>query len=230
LGRKTPPSSTTVRRRRRYDATSRQARALRTHTAIVDAAERLFVRDGFQTTTISAVAAEAGVSQETVFKKFGGKAGLVRAIRERGLAGDGPVHAERRSNALQREQRDPRRIIEGWGQLTMEVAPKVMPILQLVAAGAMTDAEMAALRQELDEARLERMRRNARKLAQGSHLRKGMGRSEAADVLWACSSPELYGLLVDRRGWPLARYARFIVNVMVAGLLPSQSGRRPPGR
>ena len=121
-----------------------------------------------------AVAAEAGVSQETIYKTFGSKTGLVRAIRERGLAGEGPVHAERRSNALQKEERDPRRVIEGWGQLTTEVAPKVMPILLLVAAGATTDAEMARLRQELDLARLTRMRRNARRLARAGHLRAGM--------------------------------------------------------
>jgi len=44
--------------------------------------------------------------------------------------------------------------------------------------------------------------------------------SQAADLLWACSSPELYDLLVHRRGWALTRYARFIVDVMIAGLLP----------
>ena len=210
----------TPRRPRQYDATSRRARALRTQGAILDAAQRLFVRDGFQATTIPAVAAAAGVSQETIYKTFGGKAGLVRAIRERGLAGDGPAHAERRSNTLQREERDPRRIIEGWGRLTLEVAPKVMPILQLVAAGAATDAEMARLRQELDQARLTRMRRNASALGRAGHLRTGMRPGEAADILWACSSPELHDLLVGRRGWSLARYARFIVNVMIAGLLP----------
>ena len=215
-----PPKPAAVKRRRRYDATSRRARALHKQRAIVDAAERLFLRDGFQATTIPAVAAEAGVSQETIYKTFGSKTGLVRAIRERGLAGEGPVHAERRSNALQKEERDPRRVIEGWGQLTTEVAPKVMPILLLVAAGATTDAEMARLRQELDLARLTRMRRNARTLARAGHLRAGMRPSQAADLLWACSSPELYDLLVRRRGWALTRYARFIVDVMIAGLLP----------
>jgi hypothetical protein len=104
--------------------------------------------------------------------------------------------------------------------LTTEVAPKVMPILLLVAAGATTDAEMARLRQELDLARLTRMRRNAQRLARAGHLRAGMRPSQAADLLWACSSPELYDLLVRRRGWALTRYARFIVDVMIAGLLP----------
>lgn len=31
--------------------------------------------------------------------------------------------------------------------------------------------------------------------------------SQAADLLWACSSPELCDLLVHRRGWALTRYA-----------------------
>jgi AcrR family transcriptional regulator len=214
-----PPKPSPVKRRRRYDAKSRRARALRNQVAIVDAAQRLFLRDGFQATTMPAVAAEAGVSQETIYKTFGSKTGLVRAIRERGLAGEGPVHAERRSNALQKQERDPRRVIEAWGQLTTEVAPKVMPILLLVATGAATDAEMARLRQELDLARLTRMRRNARTLARAGHLRAGLRQSQAADLLWACSSPELYDLLVRRRGWALTRYARFIVDVMIAGLL-----------
>ena len=217
-----PPKPAAVKRRRRYDATRRRARARQTERAIVDAAERLFMRDGFQATTVAAVAAAAGVSAETVYKTFGSKTGLVRAIRERGLAGEGPVHAERRSNVLQREERDPRRIIEGWGRLTIEVAPRVMPILQLVATGAASDPAMARLRQELDLARLKRMRRNARGLARAGHLREGMRARDAADVLWICSSPELYDLVVGRRGWTLTRYARLIVDVMVAALLPQR--------
>jgi AcrR family transcriptional regulator len=206
-------------RRRRYDATGRRRKACQTHAAIVAAAERLFLRDGFHATTITAIAAAAGVSEESIYKTFRTKAGLVRAIRERGLAGSGTVHAEVLSDALQRE-RDPRRIIAGWGQLTIEVAPRVMPILQLVAAAAARDPELALLRDELDTARLARMQRNARALARGGHLRKGMRATDAADVLWTCSSPELYDLLVNRRAWPLARYAQFIVDMMIGALLP----------
>jgi AcrR family transcriptional regulator len=220
-----PATRTAVKRRRRYDVTGRRARALQVQRAIIDAAERLFVRDGFQSTTIAAVAAGAGVSAETIYKTFGSKTGLVRAIREHRLAGDAPVHAERRSNALQQKERDPRRIIEGWGRLAIEVAPKVMPILQLVAAAAPGDPAMARLREELDLARLERMRQNATRLARAGHLRDGMRARDAAEVLWACSSPELYELLVSRRGWTPARYARFIVEVMISGLLPPKKAR-----
>jgi hypothetical protein len=87
---------------------------------------------------------------------------------------------------------------------------------------------MANLREELDQARLTRMRRNARSLARAGHLRPGMRAAEAGDVLWACSSPELYDLLVVRSGWPLERYARFIVDVMIGALLPGGPAARNP--
>jgi AcrR family transcriptional regulator len=64
----------------------------------------------------------ARVSVDTVYKNFGGKPGLVRAICEQGLAGEQPVHAEARSDALQAAEGDPRAIIRGWGALTTEIA------------------------------------------------------------------------------------------------------------
>ena len=96
------------------------------------AAQRLFLRDGFAATTIAAIAAEAQVSAETIYKAFGGKPGLVRAICDAALAGEGPVPAETRSDQLQLHEPDPRKIIRGWGELTAEVAPRIAPIMLLV--------------------------------------------------------------------------------------------------
>ena len=219
--------ATVRRRRRRYDAAGRQARARANRWAIVQAAERLFRRSGFAGATMAAIAADAGVSVETIFKVFGNKTGLVRAIREQALAGEGPIPAERRSDQLQARERDPRAIIRGWGVLAAEVAPKVTPILLLVREAAATDAEMAGLQKEMDAARLTRMVHNARTLHAADHLRPGVTLEEAADVLWIYSSPELYDLLVLRRGWTPERYGRFIVDGMVAALLSPQRSRHP---
>src|SRR3954447_16412519 len=106
MGRK-PPA---VKRVRAYDASGRQARARRTRDAILDAAQRRFLRDGFASTTVAAIAADVGVSVDTIYKAYGGKPGLVRAIYERGLAGEGPEHAEARSDALQTTERDPQEV------------------------------------------------------------------------------------------------------------------------
>ena len=50
---------------------------------------------------------DAGVSEETVYKAFGNKIALVRAIRDQALAGAGPVHAERRSDRMQASRERP---------------------------------------------------------------------------------------------------------------------------
>src|SRR5665811_2126330 len=73
--------------KRQYDSSSRQEQAQRNQKAVLDAAERRFLADGFGATTIAAVASDAGVSVETIYKRFGNKASLVAAIHERGLAG-----------------------------------------------------------------------------------------------------------------------------------------------
>lgn len=208
-----------VKHRRSYDASRRRAEARRNHARIVESAERLFVRDGYATTTIAAIATEAGVSVDTIYKSFGGKAGLVRAIRTRALEGEGPVPAERRSDELHERESDPQEIIQAWGALSAEVAPRVSPILLLIRDAAATNSEGRSLLEEMDTDRLRRMTTNARRLRDAGHLRAGVTLAHASDVLWSFSSPELYELLVLRRGWTPKRYGRFIADAMIQALL-----------
>ena len=55
--------------------------------ALVDAAERVLVRDGLAALTVRAVAAEAGVAPMGVYNRFGSKDGLVAAVLVRGFDG-----------------------------------------------------------------------------------------------------------------------------------------------
>ena len=167
----------------------------------------------------AAIAADAGVSADTIYKSFGGKPGLVRAIRTRALEGEGAVPAERRSDELQAREPDARKIIEAWGSLVTEIAPRAAPILLLIRAAAATDPEVLALLEEMDADRLRRMTENARRLLDAGHLRAGITLAQAADVLWTYSSPELYELLVLRRGWSPKRYGRFVADAMIHALL-----------
>src|ERR1700709_163915 len=95
------PGAVTVKRRRRYESPRREQQARKTRHEVLTAAEDLFLAQGFAGTTVAAIAARAEVSVETVYKTFGGKPGLVRAICERALQGEGPVAAETRSDVLQ---------------------------------------------------------------------------------------------------------------------------------
>jgi AcrR family transcriptional regulator len=212
-----------VKPKRRYDSSGRQAQARRNQQAILDAAQRQFLRGGYAATTIAAIAAEAGVSVETIYKAFGGKPGLVRAIYQRGLAGRAPVPAFQRSDEMRERETDPRRIMRNWGALTSEVSSAVSPIARLVRSAAASDPDMAALLRASNDTREERARHHARFLKQRGYLREGVTVAQATDILWTCTSDELYDLLVVQRGWSLRRFARFLAEYVIATLLP------PPG-
>lgn len=211
-----------VKTRRRYDATNRRERAQRNREAVLDVAQRRFLSRGYGLTTVSEIAQEAGVSPETVYKSFGGKAGLVKAIYERGLEGRGSLPAYRRSDEMRERESDPRVIMREWGHLTAEVASVVTPIRLLLRSAATADDDMAQLLEDLDRERLDRMRHHARFLDERGCLRDGVTIDRATDVLWACSSAEFYELLVMQRGWSLEQFASFIADFMINGLLPGR--------
>ena len=209
-----------VKPKRRYDSTGRQAQARRNRQAILDAAQRQFLEGGYAATTIAAVAAEAGVSVETVYKAFGGKPGLVRAIYDRGLVGPEPVPAYRRADEMRERETDPRAIMRTWGTIASEVSSVVSPIERLVRAAAASDHDMAALLQAHNDLRERRARPHARFLKERGYLREGVSVAQATDILWTCTSDELYDLLVTQRGWSPPRFARFLADFMINALLP----------
>jgi AcrR family transcriptional regulator len=209
-----------VKPKRRYDSSGRQAQARRNRQAILDAAQRQFLEGGYVATTIAAVAAEAGVSVETIYKAFGGKPGLVRAIYDRGLVGPEPVPAYRRADEMRERETDPRAIMRNWGTIASEVSSVVSPIERLVRAAAASDHDMAALLQAHNDLRERRARHHARFLKDRGYLREGVSVAQATDILWTCTSDELYDLLVTQRGWSPPRYARFLADFMINALLP----------
>jgi AcrR family transcriptional regulator len=221
------PIMATVKPRRRYDSSGRQAQARRNQQAVLDAAQRQFLQGGYAATTIAAIAAEAGVSVETVYKAFGGKPGLVRAIYQRGLEGREPVPAFQRSDAMRERETDPATIMRNWGVLASEVSSVVSPIARLVRAAADSDPDMAALLKASNDVREQRARHHARFLKQRGYLRQGVSLAQATDILWTCTSDELYDLLVVQRGWSLPRYARFLGDYMIATLLPTATRAMP---
>jgi hypothetical protein len=58
---------------------------------------------------------------------------------------------------------------------------------------------------------------NARYLASTGQLR--VVAAEARDLMWLCTSPELYDLFINRRRWSVAKYSRFIVDTVTHTLL-----------
>lgn len=102
---------------------------------------------------------------------------------------------------MQASETDPRSMLHGLGMLTTDVGPRIAPLLLLLSTAAEADPATAQLRADFDAARLARMTHVAQILASKTQLRPGLSVEEAAEIMWAYSSPEFYGLLVLTRGW-----------------------------
>ncbi|MDQ1582458.1 MAG: hypothetical protein QOF36_512 [Microbacteriaceae bacterium] len=213
--------STTRKERRPYDATARRAGAMRRRDDILEHARTLFLADGYASTTVGAIAAASGVSPETVYKAFGGKPGIVRAIFERSLLGSASSPAEERSDTAQLQAPDARALFRRFGELSAEVAPLAAPMMRLIreAAAGGADTAMAAVLHDVEQARYERMRHNADVLRQRGFLAPGMATDHAADVMWFYTADDVFHNLVELRHWSLDRYANFIATALTSALL-----------
>ena len=207
--------------RRAYTSARRQEQARQTRRAVREVARRLFLEHGYAGTTIAAVAAEADVSVETVYKAFGNKPGLVKAVFDVAVVGD-----DEEIPMLQREfvrrnmaEPDPRRKLLAYGDHLAEVGPRTGPILLVVRAAAATDAGAGQVWEQVQSERLTGMTVFARHLGEGGHLREGVSVNEARDVMWAHNSVELWDLLVNQRRWTNRRYGRWVARQLIAALL-----------
>jgi hypothetical protein len=101
-----------------------------------------------------------------------------------------------------------------------EVSPRHVPVPLLARAAATTDPEGAGVWEQLQTERLAGMAQFAQALRREGQLRPGVPVDEAGDLLWTCSSPEVYELLVLQRGWTPERYGRWVAQTLIAALLP----------
>ena len=213
--------------KRNYDVARRRERADARRREVVRSAWSLFTSLGYARTTVTAVAAEAGVSPETIYKAFGGKAGLVRAVWQDALAGTGPDDAERRSDAMSATAGTGSDIIQGWVRLGLEVAPRAGLVLALVRAAADVDPEAARLLEEIEQGRAERMLHNARVLGETGHVRPDLSIEQARDLLLLFTE-EHHAWLVSRAGWSVDDYVATMTRMMSAALLQVPDGERRP--
>ncbi|QNN52487.1 TetR family transcriptional regulator [Nocardioides mesophilus] len=207
---------------RRYDVRGRRAAALRRREGILAAGRELMLRDGYAATTVASIAAAAAVSTETVYKAFGGKPGIVRALFRQALDGAGPESAVARSDRL-REGATGHALVAGWAELAREVAPRGAPLALLLRDAAGHDPKARSVLDEIERTRLLRMRDNARALVATGDVRPDLSLRDVTDVLFAVSSAELYELLVIRRGWSSRRFARFQRETMAGALLVQET-------
>jgi AcrR family transcriptional regulator len=74
--------------RRPYKSPKRDQAARNTHRRIREAAQKLFLRDGYTRTSMRAIAKEAGVSEKTMYLTYASKAMLLRHVIDVAAGGD----------------------------------------------------------------------------------------------------------------------------------------------
>jgi AcrR family transcriptional regulator len=204
--------------KRPYDASRRRAAAAGRRARIVAVARERFLAQGYHATTIAEVAADADVSPETVYKAFGSRAGLVEAIWDSALAGEGDRPAESRSDEGAMDAATPDEILLHWSRMAIEVSPLAGPVYQLVRTAAVSDPDAVRLLERIDAARAERMAHNAAYLVDGGHLRSDVTPDRARDIMMFATA-DLYPAFVDRAGWAPEEYADLLYRFLRAALL-----------
>ena len=208
-----------VKRRRRYRSDRRREQAEQTRARILDAAARLFEERGYESATITAIAAEAAVSPETVYAHFDNKRTLLGELIRRAVRGDDPAPVPEQAGpialAAVTDQREQLRRFAADVVLRLE---RVGPVIAVLAGAPREDAELSALLERLHEERLRNLRVLVEALAANGPLRVD---SEAAvETVWALASPDLHRLLTQIRGWTRERYCDWLSESLASLLIP----------
>jgi AcrR family transcriptional regulator len=211
-------------KRRRYDSRRRQEQAAQTRRDILAAAGALFRERGYGGTAMPAIAAAAGVVVETVYRAFGSKAGLFKAVVEAAVAGgstraETPVE-ERPAIRAVIEEPDPRRQLELYAATQPGIHRRSGPLLRALAGAAAADPELRLLWQELESGRRMGQGRLAGLLGERRALRDGLPVDEAGDLIWTLCSLAVHDLLVVDRGWSPDGYQSWLARALIAELLP----------
>lgn len=220
--------------KRQYDNSTRAEQRRETRRRVLAAARDAFIEQSFSGTTMRVVADRAGVSVETIYKSFGSKGGLARAVVDAAIAGDDeqvaivdrPVASEiagapDAGEMLRRYARHARGIYERLGPLTA--------ILLGARAG---DDELLELRKTADEQRLHAASLLARALKSTGQLRPELDEQRIRDVIWALNSPELHTLVVLDRRWSPEEYEEMLIEHLTVLVVGGTQGTadRPGGR
>src|SRR5919201_4196876 len=192
-----------VKPKRRYDSSRRRAQAEATRIDILDAAQRLFSQRGYATTTMEAIAAEAGVALKTVYVAFETKSGLLRALWNHLLrAGRDEVPvAEQEWYREVVAETDPERKLAMTVRASVTVKRRIARVLEVIRSAAPADPDIAALWGPIQTEFHAHQRVIVESLAAERALRRGLDVDRATDILWTLNHPDVWHLLVSERGW-----------------------------
>jgi AcrR family transcriptional regulator len=218
-------AKTRPKAKRRYHSPRRQEQAKATRKAILDAAERLFIRDGYVATSMAAIAKEAGVALKTVYIAFETKSGLLRALWNRNLrrGRESVPVAEQQWFREVIEEPDPEKVLRLNARNSRQAKSRIASLGNVILTAAPADPEVKALSERIWSQFYENQREVVKALDRRKALKRGLSVDRAADILWTLNHPHVYLLLLEQRGWTAEEYERWFGDITISQLL----GERP---
>ena len=207
--------------KRQYNSTRRQAQAGETRRQVIEAARQLFIEYGYAGATIDAIAQEAGVASETIFATFGSKRAILADVINTAVSGDQPVPVlEQPGPQAVRQQTEPKQALQLFATDISDRLERVAPVFAVMRAAAQTEPDIAELLKNQLGIRLRNISTLAERLAAQKALRKELNVEQAADIIWAVTSPEVFSMLTIDRGWIRERYVHWLSDTLIRLLLP----------
>jgi len=212
-------------------STTQRQRGAATRARIIDAATRLFCRDGYLATTVVAIADQAGVAVQTLYLSFGSKVAILSAAHDVAVVGDAePVPMLDRDwvRRLTHASDVETALADALANLR-ESTERVAGIYAVIQAAA-ADPLVAELLTQLRRRRIETCRVLAELLlavpGADAHTRP----ERLADVLYALLGVESYELFVTERGWPGEGWQRWTYEAISPDLFARPPANAAPRR
>ena len=202
---------------------TRTEQAQKTRSRVIKAATRLFVERGYATTTIRAIAAEAGVSVPTVELLFGTKAQLLHVVIDVAVAGDDePVPVLSRAWAADAQAiRDLADFLSVVAQVLSEAQARSAGVILAAYEAAASDPDIQLLILDRESQRERTTAWIVDSVLERAALRPGLDRAGAIDTVWMLMDPVIFNRLTRHRGWSEDRYASWFAD-SVTRLLTSE--------
>ncbi|HEX2383388.1 MAG TPA: helix-turn-helix domain-containing protein [Acidimicrobiales bacterium] len=198
-----------ARSRRSYRSPLRERRAAETRSAILAAADRLFMTKGWAGTGMRDVASAAGVATETLYGHFSSKRVLLQEVINIALVGDTePVAVADRPEfaAMSRGSHADR--TAAAARLVTAIYGRTVTLAKVIREAAASDGEIG----DMLQATRERQRED---VAGAIKLIAGREPTVAErDGVWALTSPEVYLLLVENSGWSADQYESWMAETL----------------
>jgi TetR/AcrR family transcriptional regulator of autoinduction and epiphytic fitness len=199
---------------------TRTQQAQKTRSRVIEAATRLFVQHGYATTTIRAIAAEAGVSVPTVELLFGTKAQLLHVVIDVAIAGDDePVPVLSRAWAADAQSsRDVQDFLSVVARVVSEAQARSAGVVLAAYEAAASDPDIQLLILDRESQRERTAAWIVDSVLERAALRPGLDRAGVIDTVWLLMDPVIFNRLTRHRGWNPDRYASWFAD-SVAQLL-----------